>query len=413
MLVGLVIGFNAPVESKGPVKLSFWIPGEGKAWEEYFRSAVKEFEASNPDIKVEMTVTPGGAQDIETKLNAAKLSGTFPDVFAAYLVFIGTRGARNEFASLESYVNKWDGKSDIFDSVSEIGKYKGKLIGMGYCPMPEMLVYRKDYFQEAGLDPSKPPTTWEELADYAVKLTKKDEKGNITRAGFDLPVTGPAFVLPEPFMRQNGSKVIDEKKQKPSFNDPAAAEAIQFLADLYAKKVSIPFDFDQKDTFPFLNGRAAMSFLMPSQITQFNVNNPTLKDKIAIAPVTKRKVKKSFVGYRLFVMGKDSKYKNEGWQLIKFLMTNEQMKKRMIDLKVPVVRKSMTQDFTNLDPANKTVLEYVEFGKGKPTIPWTSLYNKYVEQAYEEALNQKKTAQQALNDAQKALEEELKKFNLQ
>ena len=84
----------------------------------------------------------------------------------------------------------------------------------------------------------------------------------------------------------------------------------------------------------------------------------------------------------------------------------------MVDLKVPVVRKSMTPDFVNLDPANKIVLEYVEFGKGQPVVPWVSLYIKYAEQAYEEALNHKKTAQQALNDAQKSLEDELKKFNL-
>lgn len=413
MLVGMAVGFNAPAESKGPaVKLSFWVPGESNNWVEYWRGAVKEFEAANPDIQVELTVTPSNGQDIETKLNAAKLSGTYPDVFAAYLMFIGSRGARNEFAGLEGYVKKWDGKNDLFDSVYEMGKYKGKLIGLGFCPSPTMLVYRKDYFQEAGLDPNKPPTTWEELANYAVKLTKKDENGNVIRAGFDLPMID-AFTFPEQFMRQNGSVVIDEKRQKPRFNDRAAAEAIQFLADLYAKKVSIPFDFQKGDTFPFMSSRAAMSFLTPNQIAKFMESNPALKDKMAIAPVLKRKVKKAFAGYRLFVIGKESKHKNEAWKLIQFFMSKEQMKKRMIDLATPVVRKSMTQDFIKLDPANRTVLEYVEFGKGKAVVPWISLYIKYAEQAYEVALNRKMTAQQALNEAQKALEDELKKFNLQ
>ena len=411
MLVGLAAGFNVPVESKGTVKLSFWVPGEGNNWVEYWRSAVKEFEAANPNIRVELTVTPSNGLDIETKLNAAKLSGTYPDVFAAYLMFLGSRGARNEFANLGGYVNRWDGKTDLFDSVYELGKYKGKLIGLGYCPSPTMLAYRKDYFQEAGLDPNKPPATWEELANDAIKLTKKDEKGNIVRAGFDLPVTD-AFTFPISFIRQNGAMFVDEKKQQPRFNDPAAAEAIQFLADLYAKKISIPFDFQKGDTFPFMSGRAAMSFLTPTQIAKFMESNPTLKDKMAIAPVLKRKVKSAFSGYRLFVIGKNSKFKNEDWALIKFLMSKEQMKKRMLDIGTPVIRKSMTQDFIKLAPANKTILEYVEFGKGQPVVPWVSLYMKYAEQAYEEALNQKKTAQQALNDAQNALEDELQKFNL-
>ena len=91
VLAGVVIGFNAPVESKAPVKLSFWVPGEANSWVEYWKGALKEFESANPNIKVELTVTSSNAQDIETKLNAAKLSGTYPDVFAAYLVYIGTR----------------------------------------------------------------------------------------------------------------------------------------------------------------------------------------------------------------------------------------------------------------------------------------------------------------------------------
>ena len=411
LLVGVVIGLNVPAESKGPVKLSFWVPSEGNNWMEYSKNAVREFEASNPHIKVELTMTPASGLDIETKLNAAKLSGTYPDVLAAYLMFIGSRGSRNEFAGLESYVNRWADKSDLFDSVYEIGKYKGNLIGIGYCPAPAMLVYRKDYFQEAGLDPNKAPATWEELSDYALKLTKKDENGNVIRAGFDLPVTD-AFTFPVAFIRQNGSMLVDEKKQKPHLNDAAAAEAIQYLSDLYTKKVSIPFDYQKGDTVPFVNGRSAMAFLSPNNISTLIQAHPELKDKVAIAPVLKRKVKNAFAGYRLLVIGKNSKYKNESWTLIKFLMTKEQMKKRMVDLKVPVVRKSMTPDFVNLDPANKIVLEYVEFGKGQPVVPWVSLYIKYAEQAYEEALNHKKTAQQALNDAQKSLEDELKKFNL-
>jgi ABC-type glycerol-3-phosphate transport system substrate-binding protein len=412
LVCGTLVGLLNPVECKGnePVKISFWV-GDTKPTQDYFVKAIRKFEAVHPNINVEITLLPPGAQDIETKLNAAKLSGTYPNVFAAYLVYIGTRGARGEFANLEGYVNKWPDKGDIFDSTYEMGKYKGKLLGLGYAPMPEMLTYRKDYFKEAGLDPAKPPATWDEIADYAVKLTKRDNAGNVIRAGFDIPVTD-AFVFPEQFMRQNGSMVIDEKRQKPSFNDPAAAEALQDIADLYAKKVSIPFDYQKKDIIPFMNGRSAMSILPTSQISRL-LENPAMADKIALAPVLKRKVKKAFAGYRLFTIGKTCKHPKESWELIKFLMSKEQMKERADVLKVPVVRKSLAKEYMAMDPVNNPIImDYVEHGKGRAVVPWASLYVKYAEQAYEETLNRQKTAKQALGEAQKALLNELKKFNL-
>ncbi|MFR9234751.1 MAG: hypothetical protein ACLVLH_17880 [Eisenbergiella massiliensis] len=49
----------------------------------------------------------------------------------------------------------------------------------------------------------------------------------------------------------------------------------------------------------------------------------------------------------------------------------------------------------------------MESGKGKATVHWISVYNKYVSVAYEEVINGKKTAEQALNDALSQLEKEI------
>ena len=51
----------------------------------------------------------------------------------------------------------------------------------------------------------------------------------------------------------------------------------------------------------------------------------------------------------------------------------------------------------------------MENGKGKATVPWLSELNKYVSVAYEEVINGKKTAQEALNDANDLLTKEISK----
>ena len=40
-----------------------------------------------------------------------------------------------------------------------------------------VLFWNKRAFEEAGLDPNKPPTTWDELWEYADKLDKKNADG--------------------------------------------------------------------------------------------------------------------------------------------------------------------------------------------------------------------------------------------
>jgi ABC-type glycerol-3-phosphate transport system substrate-binding protein len=392
--------------SSEPVTLSFWFPGEGSTNEEYFTNAAKEFESEHPNIKIQTTILPPGAGDIDTKLNAAKLSGTYPDVFSAYLVFMGTRGALDEFAPLDERIDGWEDKDDISESALTMGRYKGKTIGLGYFAAPEILTYRKDYFQEAGLDPEKPPTNWEELASYAERLTVKDASGKVVRAGLDVPLNNASSFF-EAFMRQNGSPIIDEEKEVPVFADQPSVEAFQYLADLF-NKVAIPYKYDNKDTVPFVNGNAAMSFLTNSTISNLIKNKPELEDQLGYAPVLEHKEKIAFTGYRLFTIGKTSKHQSEAWEFIKFMMSKEQMWKRYEALKIPVVRKSLEQQFIDDNPQiNSVLVDYVKYGKGKPITPFTSTYNKYIHLAYEESLTGVKSPKQALKDAQEGLVKEL------
>ena len=52
-------------------------------------------------------------------------------------------------------------------------------------------------------------------------------------------------------------------------------------------------------------------------------------------------------------------------------------------------------------------ISYLQSVKVKATVPWISVYNKYVSVAYEEVINGKKTPEQALKDALAQLEKEI------
>jgi multiple sugar transport system substrate-binding protein len=73
---------------------------------------------------------------------------------------------------------------DIYPAMLNQGKYQGKTYALPWGSDTYALYWNKDLFEEAGLDPEKPPETLEELAEIADKLTKQDADGTITQLGF-------------------------------------------------------------------------------------------------------------------------------------------------------------------------------------------------------------------------------------
>lgn len=395
-------------KSNGPVTITFWFPGADEANNVYFMNAAKEFEKTHHQIEVDVTVLPSTQADIDLKLNSAMLAGTYPDVLSAQIVNIATRGSQGEFYPLDKLIRGWKDKNDIFENVYDIGKYGNKILGLGYYPVPDVLVYRRDFFKEVGLDPNHPPANWDELATYAKKLTVRDSNNNVTRAGLDIPaISSNTFV--KIFAYENGAAVIDEKKRRPMLNDPKMIGALDFIIKLKNENVSIPYNYQKKDSIPFVYGKSAMSFLQPTQIAKLLQSDSSLKEKIGLAPVLTGKKKIGNCAFRLFTIGNLSKHKKEAWEFIKFMMSKDQMRYRYQNLKIPVVRKSMRDEFVATDPSfNGTLMEYVKYGKGENKVSWNTLAVRYIHQAYEEAYNGRKTPAQALNDAQIQLLKELK-----
>lgn len=395
-------------DTKKPITLKFWTL-EMDNMGGYLDGFVKRFNAANPDIKVEATIIPGTAADFETKLNAAKMSGLTPDCVYIVLSSLAPWGSRGEFLTLDNYISKWDQRSDFLDSAIEMGKVGGKYMGLGVYPAPVEFVYRKDMFEAVGLDPAKPPKNWEELKDYALKLTKKDAKGNITQAGLDIPTIDFYLNISEPFMLMNGAKVIDEINMKPMLTDSAVIETLDYMSSLVKAGVSLPHDWQKKETMPFMNGIGAMAFLQVQDIKNLFKNKPELVGKVLYGPPIQNKKAAAFCGYRLLSIMKDTKYANQSWKFMEAFTSKEEMKVRVDQWGVIPVRKSLQDLYIQKDPqVNKIILDTVAVGKGAFSVPWVNILYKYYSAAYESIIQGKATPADAMKTAQEQILAEIK-----
>lgn len=114
---------------------------------------------------------------------------------------------------------------------------EGKMLSMPFNSSTPVLYYNKEAFKKAGLDPNKPPKTWPEVAEYARKLVKVGYTGFSTAwiswiqienfsAWHNVPIGSKA----------NGFGGLDTEFV---FNSPLQVKHIQQLADWQKEKIFI------------------------------------------------------------------------------------------------------------------------------------------------------------------------------
>jgi ABC-type glycerol-3-phosphate transport system substrate-binding protein len=149
------------------------------------------------------------------------------------------------------------------------------------------LIYRKDLFFEAGLDPERPPETWNELLQYARKLTDPERR----RFGIFLPTGPDTSHSLYTFLVSMGVRPLEQNvdgKWVASYGNRKAAEAIRFAWDL----IRGPFERDGRTIYGaaytgrdggllWARGQIGMMF-SPLQEEVIATVNPQL---VGVAPV--------------------------------------------------------------------------------------------------------------------------------
>jgi multiple sugar transport system substrate-binding protein len=168
------------------VSLTFWTGftgGDRPAYE----SLIKQFNDGHPNIQVTMDVQPWDT--IGQKLPAALGTGQGPDLATPDY----NAGTIRQYAksglilALDDAYGSGDTKIDkgaLPPKVVEGFQVNGKSYAVPANFATLLLYYNKDALAEVGL--SGPPKTIQEFADDAVKLTKKDASGKVTRYGLAL-----------------------------------------------------------------------------------------------------------------------------------------------------------------------------------------------------------------------------------
>ena len=180
---------EAPAEAPAGEAVTLTIWTGYPELEPLYRDVADQFMATHPNVKFEFLSTT--LREFETKLQAALPTGTGPDIFDVMPnitpILIEGQLIDPNPPDVEAVV-----KGGAYDEFTvNYFTYDGKTFGI---PMLDgskaSLFYNKDMFAEAGLDPEKPPATFEEMMEYSKKLVKYDDAKNIVSSGMSLRLSG-------------------------------------------------------------------------------------------------------------------------------------------------------------------------------------------------------------------------------
>ena len=397
--------FAAPEKTQVKV-LTWWLTG----FEKYLGSMEKEFEAANPNIDVVLQNFDG---DINQTLTTRIASGDVPDLVNLNNETAITYYQQGVLEPLDLYLKPADKNAYIpalWNKCVFDGRYN---YAFPWYASPQVMFINDSVFAKAGLDPKKPPKTWEDMYKYSQVIKKKTGV-----YGFAMEFANIAW---EEILRV-GENVFTPDLKAVAFNTPKVAARLEYFRKLYAEDL-MPKSFPdyQGERALFDQGQLAMFPLGVSMYKHITQEAPNLKFTVVPYPVSPKGANRLHVSMMNFVLMKDSKVKKEAIAFGKFITgSHAQIEFSKAASIVPSTKVSLESDpyFTKskdgavlaqllaakaMKNADNLIVTKVPKGVGE-------IYNA-VRDNFLSAIRGEKTVKEAMDTAEEQANAIIKKFN--
>ncbi len=250
---------------------------------------IQNFEDANPNVIVQLE--PVSGRDYYARLLTQLAAKAAPDIMQIGDDAVPSFVTKNAFVPLDDYLKNSNFDASIYlPGLLEPGKINGKqyLLPKDYSPLA--VYYNKKLFDAASVPYPVDGWTWDDLLATAQKLTLKDDSGNVTQWGIQLPAAWTTGF--EYWVAAAGGTLIskDGKSFAGAMDSPEVARAVQFYADLYNKYQVAPQPADMNafggGNSEFANGKAAMMLFGRWPQSGFKTN-PNISLGVVAPPMDK------------------------------------------------------------------------------------------------------------------------------
>lgn len=412
LLLALLVGCGS-TDSKDdePIEVTFWHVFSESFGAPAINEIVSSFNESQDEIKVTAVYNPDMYPGLMRNLQAEVVAGNNPSIVMIGYNYLKYFEENFNYNSPQDIVDKLvpedkDFISNTFlDNILSLAQVDGKQVGLPHSISTPIVYYNADLFEEAGLDPNKPPLTWDEVR--SISKTIQEKTGNY---GFYMQEYADNWAV-QGLLEGNGASMLDNDKA--SFATPEAEAAYQVLADMVLVDKSALHITADEGIQAFINGDVGMLVGSSAKIGQIEtaseydlraVEFPLFEDKERIIPAG---------GNFLPIMAKSEEEQAASWKFIKYLMSPENLGKWSLHTGYLPPSDVVLEDEVVKKHVEENQLYATALGQMESVYPWVA-YPKDIGPRAEEMLAQMRDdilgGNKSVKDALKETEDALNKL---
>ncbi len=381
-------------------KLVFWsqLAGSKKSGGDKLEAA---FKGAHPAVALDSNLF-GDPVQLHQKLLTAISSNTAPNLFVQHWDYSLAYAYGDKLLKLDGAIDGLDLRRDIDPTLLVYSGIEGEHFSIPLYGSSRGFAFNRGYVKEAGLDPEKPPRNWQELREWAIRLTKRNGRGELEVAGFNPFNNDEAawglFVL---LLQGAGGSLLSADLKKPEFDGPEGVKALQFIHDLiHVDRVSdVGFGVGGTGTNHIFNQKRAATYVAGNYSINHAVN-AGIDLGISAFPGEKDGYT-SFSDPFSFAIAKSTKDRDAALAFIKFSLSLDQQVAFALESKnVPALKAAQNDPRFLADPLLAKFAKFSTYAPARAAVVPTAaeIYNA-IAQAVQQVVHRKATPEQALKAA--------------
>lgn len=413
----LALGAGAAPASA--VELSMYYPvAVGGPLTKIVDGMVTDFNKAHPDIKVN-AIYAGNYNDARIKALAALKSGQPAQLSVMFSIDIYELIEQDAIVAFDDIASSAEEKAwldSFYPSLMENGRTQGKTWGIPFQRSTIVMYYNKDAFRDAGLDPDKPPATWDEMVAMGKKLVKKDAAGNVERWGAMIPSTGYPYWMFGALAMQNGEVLMNGSGNETYFAKPGVVAALEYWQALGTQHGVMPSGTIEWGTLRqnFLEGKTAIMWHSTGNLTA--VKDAAKFDfGVAMLPASKRRGTPTGGGNFYIFKQTSPEERRAALTFIKWMTQPEQtaawsIETGYIGTRADAYETEQLKAYVGEFPPAAVARDQLEFATAELSTYQTGRVRKLLDDAIQATLTGAKSAAESLESAQQQAERLLKPY---
>lgn len=370
---------------------------------------VDAYNASHEN-QIKLTVIPN--DDYQQKVGAAAGANGLPDLLAADVVYSPNYVKQGLFQDITAQVESLPFADDLSPAHSDAASLDGKIYGAPFIVDSSLIIYNKDLFTQAGLDPESPPTSFDEI--YADAAAVRALGGDTYGFYFGGNCSGCNAYTMMPYLAAAGEPPLEDDGTTANIDSDAMNETLA----LYKKMVDndiVPAGAKTEDgsTWSALFNAGKIGIIPIGTFDFAALADASFDWGIAALPAPDGSAGSTFVGGDMIGITKNSTHLDQAFDFIQWSLDDEaQVEVTAKSGNLPSRVDLADNKYSAEDPRIVTTIEGLADGYTPSSTaygeifnnangPWIGAIRSYIFEGNTDALTEAQTTiQAALDDAQ-------------